>query len=477
MKKRLLSLKLLFIVMLCYLVKSYRSITVQKFSTISKQFSHEKLPSETIYILDGTSLLFHAFYSRQHNEGYKNIYLSKEYTIAYNKRNDNNIEDEDNNIACGALTVMAINFARFIRNVKPKYVAVAFDTNSNTFRRKLYPAYKAQREAPPPDLVPLFSIAPKLLETMGCRTFLQSGYEADDVMATLGRWSRERGLNVVHVSNDKDMLQLIDTGVHVMNPFTLDIQGPEEVIEKFGVPPESLIDLMTLMGDAADNIPGVKGIGPKIAAALIKHFGSVDNMYNKLGLSHMKKKNELIKETSECLEIVGNELKEDYILLEEVNELKPNNKKKKSIKIDKDLEHIDSKQLEEAFKHLEDCLQPIRATPSTILKKLLSCELDELTLFQHLFKLRVDVKLAGLQEVKSSRILNPIKDKYTDKTNIYPLDTIQQNYDDTEELSTFHFRYYGEKDGAEEEIRKMSESLLEPLELLRQQYHKLDRRH
>lgn len=469
-------IQLLLMIMLCYIVKAYRS-TVQKFSTISRQFSHEKLPSETIYILDGTALLFHAFYSRQHNEGYKNIYLSKEYTMTYNiniKNNNINIGEADNNIACGALTVMALNFARFIRNVKPKYVAVAFDTNSNTFRRKLYPAYKAQREAPPPDLVPLFSLAPKLLETMGCRTFLQSGYEADDVMATLGRWSRERGLNVVHVSNDKDMLQLIDTGVHVMNPFTLDIQGPDEVIEKFGVPPESLIDLMTLMGDSADNIPGVKGIGPKIAAALIKHFGSVDNLYNKLGLSQMKKKNEIMKETSECLEnIVAND-KEGKILGD--NEIPTNSKKKKSTKIDKDLEHIDTKHLEEAFKLLEDCLQPIRATPNTILKKLLSCELEELTLFQHLFKLRVDVKLAGLQQVKSSRILNPVKDKLTDKTNLYPLETIEQQQDENvEELSTLHFRYIGEKDGAEEEIRKMSESLLEPLELLRQQYHKLDR--
>lgn len=466
---------------------SSSSSSVRRFATTisSKQLSYDQLPAETIYILDGTALLFHAHYSRQHNEGYKEVYLSKDYPLNNMKKdivisNENEIEtnNDNNDVACGALTVMAINFARFIRNVKPKYVAVAFDANSNTFRKKLYPLYKAQRDAPPEDLVPLFSLAPKLLNSMGCRCFVQAGFEADDVMATLGKWSRERGLNVVHVSIDKDMLQLIDTGVHVMNPFTLSVQGPDEVIEKFGVPPESLIEFMTLMGDSADNIPGVKGIGPKIAAALIKHYGTVDNIYAKLGISQMKKKNdagETLESSQEtCLDNNNNEDMKN----EEIDEGVVKKRKKKVAKVDKDLEHIDAKQLENALKQLEECLQSIKATPNSILKKLLASEFEELTLFQHLFKLRSDIKLAGLHEEsgQSSRILNPVKDKYVDKTDIFPFETLLLQEDQsTEQLSTFHFRYTGERQGAEDEIRKMSDSLMEPLELLRQQYHKLER--
>jgi len=458
------------------LSSSLSSSTTTTTTTISsKQITHDQLPAETIYILDGTALLFHAYFSRQHNDGYKNVYLSKEYTTSNGiKSTKDNSNDNENDIACGALTVMAFNFARFIRNVKPKYVAVAFDANSDTFRKKLYPSYKAQRESPP-DLLPLFSLAPKLLDSMGCRCFVQAGYEADDVMATLGKWSRERGLNVVHVSIDKDMLQLIDTGVHVMNPFTLDVQGPDEVIEKFGVPPESLIDLMTLMGDSADNIPGVKGIGPKIAAALIKHYGSVDNMCAKLGLSQMKKKDN-VNVNIETVDSLQEQSQETINNTE--NDDDTTKKKKKKPKVDKDLEHIDAKQLEHALKQLEECLQPIKATPNTILKKLLACEYNDLTLFQHLFKLRCDIKIAGLHEDNghSSRILNPIKDKYVDKTDIYPFEASSVEFDENaEQLSTFHFRYIGEKHGAEEEIRRMSESLMEPLELLRRQYHKLER--
>jgi 5'-3' exonuclease len=379
----------------------------------------------------------------------------------------------NSDIACGALIVMAYNFARFIRNVKPKYIAVAFDANSNTFRKKLYPLYKAQRDAPPPDLIPLFNLAPKLLNTMGCRCFIQDGYEADDIMATIGKWSRERGLNVVHVSIDKDMLQLIDTGVHVMNPFTLNIQGPDHVIEKYGVPPESLIDLMTLMGDSADNIPGVKGIGPKIASALIKHYGTVDNMYMKLGLANMKKKND--NDDIKTLHNIDDNNNDDDIINDDVIIKK---KKKKSSKIDKDLEHIDVNQLDEAIKQLEECLQSVKATPNSILKKLLACEFEELTLFQHLFKLRSDIRIAGLYDDNghhNSRILNPIKDKFLDKTNIYPIETLTEDITNTKQLSTYDFRYIGERNGAENDMKQMSESLLEPLELLRQQYHKLER--
>jgi 5'-3' exonuclease len=103
-------------------------------------------------------------------------------------------------------------------------------------------------------------------------------------MATISRWARERGLNVVHVSSDKDMLQLVDHGVHVLKPRTRELFSVDDVINAFGVHPKLMCEYQALAGDSVDNIPGVKGVGPKTAAALVNYFQSVENMYRQLGL-------------------------------------------------------------------------------------------------------------------------------------------------------------------------------------------------
>ena len=105
------------------------------------------------------------------------------------------------------------------------------------------------------------------------------GYEADDVLATLCKWAKKRNLNAVVISPDKDMYQLIDHGVHIMHPKTKAVFGPEEVHGKYGVYPESFIDFQALIGDTSDNIPGVKGIGPKTAAAILSRYSTIEKLF------------------------------------------------------------------------------------------------------------------------------------------------------------------------------------------------------
>ncbi|CAM9254428.1 unnamed protein product, partial [Sphacelaria rigidula] len=159
---------------------------------------------------------------------------------------------------------------------------MAFDVGRDTtFRREIFPPYKAHRKPHPYDLTLQMPLAKALAEALGCQTFSLEGFEADDVMATLTRWARSAGLGVVVCSSDKDMCQLVRDRVHVMLPRSNDyaILGDEEVKEKFGVKPRALPDLFGLVGDVADNIPGVKGIGLKGGSRLLERFGSLEGIF------------------------------------------------------------------------------------------------------------------------------------------------------------------------------------------------------
>lgn len=185
----------------------------------------------------------------------------------------------DDSNAYGALVAMAMSFARFIRDIKPKYLAIALDYGRANFRNDIFADYKSHRKENPASLTSQLKQSKAMLQTLGCRCFSEKGFEADDLMASLGVWARQRGLNVCHVSVDKDMLQLLDVGVHVMHPQSRVLTGPDDVFEKYGVWPETLCDLQALMGDSCDNIPGVRGVGLKTATMLLTHFDSVDRLY------------------------------------------------------------------------------------------------------------------------------------------------------------------------------------------------------
>lgn len=166
--------------------------------------------------------------------------------------------------------------SKFLKDHTGSHLAVVFDAGAVTFRNRIYDQYKAHRPEPPPELIPQFALVRDATDAFGvCRLELED-WEADDLIATYARVAREQGLSVTIVSSDKDLMQLVRDGVRMFEPIKQKPIGPAEVIEKFGVPPERVIDVQALMGDSVDNVPGVPGIGPKGAAELIGQYGNLE---------------------------------------------------------------------------------------------------------------------------------------------------------------------------------------------------------
>ena len=172
--------------------------------------------------------------------------------------------------------------ARLLRDRRPSHVGVAFDAGRFNFRHRIDPTYKANRTEPPPELVPQFDLAKQLSEAMGLATFCIADYEADDVLATLTAHARAAGLRVLLVSGDKDLGQLLGPGVSQYDLGRDDEWTGEHLPTRIGVRPEQVRDLLALAGDSSDNIPGVRGVGPKAAIALLAAFGDLDGIYARL---------------------------------------------------------------------------------------------------------------------------------------------------------------------------------------------------
>ncbi len=161
---------------------------------------------------------------------------------------------------------------------KPRYLAVVFDSPVPSKREKIYREYKAGRPPAPDPLKVQIPVIKKILKLMGVPVFEVSGYEADDIIAVLARKFSARGFSIRIYTPDKDMLQLVSERVVVINPMTWEIFTPQKVEEKFGVPPSKIPDYLALVGDKIDNVPGVKGVGPKTAVRLIREFGGVEGI-------------------------------------------------------------------------------------------------------------------------------------------------------------------------------------------------------
>ena len=168
---------------------------------------------------------------------------------------------------------------KLVDDFKPKNIAVAFDFARETFRNKIFQDYKSNRTAPPEDLIPQFSLIKKATEALGLPILELEGYEADDLIATYQGMAHKEKRKVVIVSSDKDLMQLIDDNTVMLDPMKQTWIDEEKVLEKFGVKPDKVIDVQSLAGDTSDNVPGVPGIGIKIAAELINHFGSLDQVF------------------------------------------------------------------------------------------------------------------------------------------------------------------------------------------------------
>jgi len=162
--------------------------------------------------------------------------------------------------------------------VAPTHFAVIFDHSSTTFRNELYDQYKANREAPPEDLVPQFSLIREAVRAFDLPCIEKQGFEADDLIATYTRHALEAGGDVTIVSSDKDLMQLVGPCVILYDQMKDKRLGPEEVKEKFGVYPDKMIELQALVGDTSDNVPGVPGIGPKTAAQLLDEYGDLETL-------------------------------------------------------------------------------------------------------------------------------------------------------------------------------------------------------
>ena len=171
---------------------------------------------------------------------------------------------------------------KFLKQYQPEYVAVALDAGRETFRNEMFAAYKGNRPEAPALLIPQFPYFRKVLDALNLPLLELPGYEADDIIATLCDRLADKGCELVVVSSDKDLMQLVTNGVKLLDSAKDRWIGKDEVREKFGVSPEQVIEVMGLMGDAVDNIPGVKGIGEKTAGALIQQFHSLENLYDHL---------------------------------------------------------------------------------------------------------------------------------------------------------------------------------------------------
>ena len=174
---------------------------------------------------------------------------------------------------------------QLVREQKPTHLAVMYDSRTPTFRDELYAEYKAQRDSAPDDLIAALPDIEALLLALGVATLQRDGFEADDLIATGARWCREHEVDCLIVSNDKDLLQMVGGSVKALRSGFKggwSVVGPDEVLESRGVRPEQISDWLALVGDTADNIPGVKGIGDKTAVQLLADYGSLDGVYANL---------------------------------------------------------------------------------------------------------------------------------------------------------------------------------------------------
>jgi len=182
-------------------------------------------------------------------------------------------------------------------------VAVIFDSARKTFRNEIFKDYKAHRPEPPPELIPQFALVRKATEAFNVPAVEMPGYEADDLIATYATEAKKAGAEVTIVSSDKDLMQLVEPGVGMLDPIKNRPIGAAEVREKFGVDPDKVIDVQALAGDSTDNVPGVPGIGVKTAAQLIAEYGDLDTLLKRAGEIKQPKRREALETNAELARV------------------------------------------------------------------------------------------------------------------------------------------------------------------------------
>jgi DNA polymerase-1 len=171
---------------------------------------------------------------------------------------------------------------RILRERTPEHVGAVFDAGGETERHRTFEAYKAQRPPVPDALAPQIPYVYRVVEALGVPVLLEEGYEADDIIGTVATRAVAEGFQVTVVSGDKDLFQLVGPAVEIYDPMRDKTYRAQDVEDRYGVPPRAMADLMSLVGDAVDNIPGVPGVGEKTGSALIREFGTVEHLLNSL---------------------------------------------------------------------------------------------------------------------------------------------------------------------------------------------------
>ena len=170
-----------------------------------------------------------------------------------------------------------------LKEYSPQHIAVVFDAKGKTFRDELFAEYKAHRPPMPDDLRSQIEPLHELVRALGLPCLIIDGVEADDVIGTLAVEATDKNMDTLISTGDKDMAQLVGPHVTLVNTMTRSVLDRQGVIEKFGVPPERIVDLLALMGDSSDNIPGIPKVGPKTAAKWLNEFGSLDELLERAG--------------------------------------------------------------------------------------------------------------------------------------------------------------------------------------------------
>ncbi len=192
---------------------------------------------------------------------------------------------------------------KLIEDTEADYIAVIFDKARKTFRSDIYPEYKAHRPPPPDELIPQFALVREATEALNVPAISLEGYEADDIIATYAREAAEMGAEVTVVSSDKDLMQLVNDQVTMLDAMKNKVIGREQVFEKFGVGPEKVIEVQALAGDSSDNVPGVQGIGVKTAAQLLDEYGDLETLLERAGEIKQPKRREKLLEQANMARI------------------------------------------------------------------------------------------------------------------------------------------------------------------------------
>jgi DNA polymerase-1 len=192
---------------------------------------------------------------------------------------------------------------KLIDDTDASHVAVILDAARKSFRNDIYPEYKAHRPPAPEDLVPQFPLIRDAVRAMNVACIEREGYEADDIIATYARRAAAEGYQVTIVSSDKDLMQLVDDRISLWDAMKNKAITPDAVVEKFGVPPEKVVDVQALCGDSADNVPGVPGIGIKTAAQLIEQFGSLEALLDAVDTIKQPKRRQNLTEFADLARI------------------------------------------------------------------------------------------------------------------------------------------------------------------------------